>query len=200
MERRKQQDSDSVVTLSKFDADVDSNFSHFGLPVAPSPAPPLGPPLGPPFIGSSIPTSRPTDSDTLPRLHRRGLVTSKNICFANAVFQLLVHSPPFWNLFRELRDLKAQRGAVLKTVGGSTPLVDATVRFFNEFLAEGESPSKQQQSQSTTGETSKADEEKKDDNVVDSFEPTYMYDALKEKRQLKPLLVRSRAHVVASCY
>ncbi|KAI0267937.1 hypothetical protein BGY98DRAFT_925384, partial [Russula aff. rugulosa BPL654] len=103
-------------------------------------------------------------SPTLSRLSPRGLVNTGNICFANAVLQLLVNSPPFWSLFRELGDLKAQRGAgVPETGSGATPLVDATVIFFKEFL-------------------------KKDDNVVESFEPTYLYDAMKEKRQLKPLL------------
>jgi len=123
-------------------------------------------------------------------------VNTKNTCFANAVFQLLVNSPPF----RELVDLKGQRGAgVPETGGGATPLFDATVRFFKEFIVEEESPSTQQQSQPATGGTTRADGEKKDDNVVDSFEPTYMYDAMKEKRQLKLLLVRSRAHVAACC-
>jgi ubiquitin carboxyl-terminal hydrolase 10 len=125
-------------------------------------------------------------------------VNARNICFANAIFQLLVNTPPFWNLFR---NLKAQREAgIPETGGGVTPLVDATVRFFKEFLVEEESPSAQQQSQPATGGTSTADERKNDGNVVDSFEPTYLYDAMKEKRQLKPLLVRSRAHIVASCY
>jgi hypothetical protein len=162
-----------------------SNSSHFASP----------------SIRSSIPASRPTGSTTLPRLRARGLVNTGNICFANAVLQLLVNSPPFWNLFRELRDLKGRRGAgVSDTGGGVTPLVDATVRFFKEFIIEEELPSTQQQPQPATGGTSRANEEKKGDNVVGSFEPTYMYDAMKEKRQLKPLLVRSRAHVAASCY
>jgi ubiquitin carboxyl-terminal hydrolase 10 len=125
-------------------------------------------------------------------------VNTGNICFANAVLQLLVKLPPFWNLFRELDDLKGQRGAgVPETGGGATPLVDATVRFFNEFIVE-ESPSTQQQSQLATGGTSRADEEKKDDKVVDSFEPTYFYDAMEEKRQFKHLLVRSHTRVAAS--
>ncbi len=162
-----------------------SNFSHF----APS------------SIRSSIPTSRPTGSATLPRLRARGLVNAGNICFANAVLQLLVNLPPFWNLFKELGDLKGRRGAgVPETGGGATPLVDATVRFFKEFIVEEESPSMQQQSQPATGGTSRADEEKEHDSIVDSFEPSYMYDAMREKRQLKPLLVRPRAHVAASCY
>jgi hypothetical protein len=157
--------------------------------------------FAPPPIGSSIPASCPTGSATLPRLRARGLVNTGNMCFANAVLQLLVNSRPFWNLFREMDDLKGQRGAgVPQAGGGVTPLVDATVRFFKEFIVEEESPSTQQQTQPATGGTLRTEEEKKDDNVVDSFEPTYMYDAMKEKRQLKPLLVRSRAHAAVSCY
>jgi hypothetical protein len=149
----------------------------------------------PPSIGSSIPASRPTDSATLRRLHARGLVNSRNICFVNAVLQLLINLPPFLNLFRELGDLKGQRGVgVPETGGGATPLVDATMRFFKKFMVE-EQPSAEQQSQAATGGTLTAEKEK---NLVDSFEPTYMYDAMKEKRQLKPLLVRSRARVAAS--
>ena len=156
--------------------------------------------LASPSFGSSIPASRPTSSAALPRLRARGIVNTRNTCFASAVLQLLVNSPPFWNLFRELDDLKGQRGAgVPEAGGGATPLVDATLRFFKEFIADV-SPSTQRQSQPATGGTLRADEEKKDDNVFDSFEPTYMYDAMKENRQLKPLLVRSRTHVVASCY
>ncbi|KAI0264781.1 hypothetical protein BGY98DRAFT_1181764 [Russula aff. rugulosa BPL654] len=62
------------------------------------------------------------------------------------------------------------------------------LRFFKEFSFGEGSPSTQQRSQPATGGTSTADEEKEGDNVVDSFEPTYLYDAMREKRQLKPLL------------
>ena len=150
--------------------------------------------------GSSISASHPTGSATLPPLHPRGLVNTKNMCFANAVLQLLVNSPPFWNLFRELDDPKGRRpGGFPETGGGVTPLVDATVRFFNEFTV-GESPPTKQQSQLTLSRTSGADEEDKDDNIVDSFEPTYLYDAMKETTQLRPLLVRPCARIVASFY
>jgi ubiquitin carboxyl-terminal hydrolase 10 len=89
-----------------------------------------------------------------------------------------------------------QRGpGIPETGGGATPLLDATMRFFKEFIAHESSPSTQEQSQPATGGTLTAQEE---NNLVDSFEPTYMYDAMKEKRQLKPLLVRSRAHLAAS--
>ena len=155
-----------------------SNSSHFA----------------PPSSRSSIPASRPTDSATFPRLRARGLVNTGNTYFANAVLQLLVNSPPFWNLFRELGNLEEQRGAgVPETGGSSTPLVDATVRFFKEFMVEEDSPSAQQLSQLAACGTSTVDEEKKVDNVVDSFEPTYLYDVMREKRQLTPLLVCSRA-------
>ena len=161
-----------------------SNSSHFTLPL----------------ISSSIPASRLTSSTTFPRLRPRGLVNPKNMCFASAVFQLLVYSPPFWILYRELGDLKRQREAgISETGGGATPLVDATVRFFKEFMDDEDSPSTQQQSQPATGGTSRVDEDKKGDNV-DSFEPTYMYDAMKKKRQFNTLLVRSRANVAALCH
>ena len=200
---------------------------------------------------SSYPLCKITSHRLLPRLRARGLGNIGNVSFANAVLQLLANLPPSWNLFRELRDLKGQRGAGVPdtTGGGATPLVDATLRFLKEIIVEEKSPSTQQQSSSTQQQSSstqqqspsaqqqlpstqqqspsmqqqssstqqqlpstqqqshstqqqsqqamRADGEKKD---VDSFEPMYMYDAMKGKRQLKPLLVRSRAYAVASCY
>jgi hypothetical protein len=92
--------------------------------------------------------------------------------------------------------------------GNSTPLRlracglvnTRTVRFFKEFMVEEDLPSTQQLSQLAVCGTSTVNEEKKDDNVVDSFEPTYLYDAMREKRQLRPLLVCSRALLATSCY
>jgi Ubiquitin carboxyl-terminal hydrolase len=220
LEGSEQQDSDIVSSSAEPDT---SQF--FSTTSTPAPAPTLAPiptslpntpselydadvtsvsnslHFAPPSIVSSIPASCPTDGATFPRLRARGLVNTRNICFANAVLQLLVNSPPFWNLFRELGNLEGQREAgVPETGGGATPLVDTTVRFFKEFIVEGESPSTQQQSQPAACGTSRVDEEKKYDNVVDAFEPTYLYDAMKEKRQLKPLLVCSRALLAISCY
>ena len=125
-------------------------------------------------------------------------MNTKNICFANAVLQFLVYSSSLWNLFGELGDLKRRRGAGVPEIdGGATPLVDATEKIFKEFIVE-EEPLTQQQSQLGTGGASRADEENFEDRAVDLLE--YMYDAMVEKRQLMPLLVRSRAHVEAFCY
>ena len=120
------------------------------------------------------------------------------MCFGDAILQLLVNLPPFRDLFTELCDPKDQHAAgTSETCGGAIPLVDATVRFLKEFVVE-ESPSTEQQAQPAMSGTAGADEEKEDDNLVDSFEPAYMYDAMREKKQLKPLLVRSRAYVEVS--
>lgn len=114
------------------------------------------------------------------------------MCFANSVSQLLVHSPPFRNLLRELGDLKRQHGArVLEAGGGGTPLVDATERFIEEFMFKEESPPTQQSPQQAAGGKPREDGEKKERNAVDSFNLTYMYEAMKEKGKPKDILVRS---------
>jgi ubiquitin carboxyl-terminal hydrolase 10 len=129
-------------------------------------------------------------------MRARALVNNGNTCFANAVLQLLVYSPQFWNLFRELGDLKGLRGAGgLETGGGATPLVDVTVRFFEEFMFKGKElpPTQQLPRQTTGGKLSEDEEAEYEHKAVDSFEPIYIYDAMKEKRQLKKLLVGARA-------
>jgi hypothetical protein len=118
---------------------------------------------------------------------------------ANAVLQLLVHSPPPWNLFRELGNLKGQRGAGGPETGGATPLVDATVKFFEEFMFKEGPSTTQQPLQLATRGKQREEEEKKENKVVDSFEPTYMYAAMNEKRQLKNLLVCSRSQGALFC-
>ena len=145
---------------------------------------------------SSATPSRSTGNAALPHLRARGLVNTGSMCFANAVLQLLVHSPSFWELFRGLGDLKGLRGAgVPETSSGATPLVDAMLRFFEEFRSkEKEPPLPQEPPQQVAGGNVREDEEtKKVINTKDSFQPMYVYHAMKEKRRLKDLLVRSRA-------
>ena len=178
-----------------------STVVPFSIP-SPSPSPSPGDPPLPnteflAFFGStSLTPSRPTNNVTLPRIRARGLVNTGNICFANAVLQLLVHSPPFWNLFRELSDMKRQHGAeVPETGGSSTPLVDATVEFSDEFVyKEALSITQQLQQKAAKGKVTENEEGKKEHIVVDSFNTRHMYIAMKEKRRLKDLLVRSLGH------
>jgi hypothetical protein len=184
-----------------------STPSVVGLTVTPCHPPPHVPPMPSPrpvALLSATSPSRLTSGLSLSHLRPRGLVNGGNMCFANAVLQLLVHSPPSWNLFRELCELKEQRGALEcpETGGGATPLVDATMRFFEEFtFNENESHSTQQPLQPSPGGISREGEEKeKDNSVVDSFEPTYLYDAMKESRQLKNLLVGSRTDITPFCH
>ena len=165
---------------------------------APPPPPriPPSPHAESPASLSSTAPSRPIDNATLPRLRARGLINTGRKCIANVVLQLLVHSPPLWNLFTELRDLRGMRGeGDLETGRRATPLVDAMVKFSEEFMFQEKEPPPTQQplQQAAGGKQREDEEEKKDQNVVDSFEPIYVYDAMKEKSQLKKLLVSSRS-------
>ena len=69
------------------------------------------------------------------------------------------------------------------------------LRFFEEFrFKEKEPPPPQEPPQQVAGGNVREDEEtKKEINTKDSFEPMYVYPAMKEKRRLNDLLVRSRA-------
>jgi hypothetical protein len=62
----------------------------------------------------------------------------------------------FWNLSSDLGRLAGLTGQ--QTSGGTTPLVDATVRLLDEFAY------------------------KKKDDDSEPFTPMYVYDAMKEKR------------------
>ena len=144
--------------------------------------------------GTSL--SSPPENATLPRLRARGLINTGNMCFVNAVLQLLVYCPPFWNQSRDQGWLKGHQ-----TGGGKTVLVDATVRFLDEFAYKGKPPMRQQSIQPTErGKKREHEKVKKDDDDMNPFMPTYMYDAMKEKRQLKNMLVRSFAYAAPFCY
>jgi ubiquitin carboxyl-terminal hydrolase 10 len=126
------------------------------------------------------------------------------MCFANAVLQLLVYCPPFWKLFRELGRLMGPRdsGEGQGANGSATLLVGATVRFLEEFVYEEKMPLPTQQSKQRTGNVTAKEEgdEKKEDDGVDSFIPTYVYDAMKEKKRFDNMRVRLRVHVASFCY
>ncbi|KAF8467097.1 hypothetical protein DFH94DRAFT_639094 [Russula ochroleuca] len=157
-----------------------SSVAGFSGPVSspPSHVPPLPTAEFLSLVDGTTPF-RPTGDAALPHIRPHGLVNTGSMCFSNAVLQLLVHFPPLWNLFRQLGDLKGQRGEGGPATGdGATPLVDATVRFFEEFMNKEKASTRR----AVGGEA------KKEPDAVDSFEPTYIYDATKEKRKLKSLL------------
>ena len=123
-------------------------------------------------------------------------MNSGNKRFANAVLQLLVHCPPFWDLFKDRGRLIEQQGSgegyEQETGGDATPLVDATIKFLDEFVYK-EAPSvvPQPQEEAGKGKSKEGEEEKKEHDTVDSLELTYIYDVMKEKSQLNRLLVRT---------
>jgi hypothetical protein len=84
---------------------------------------------------------------------------------------------------------------------GATPLVDAKVKFLDEFVYNEELSVTQQMKLSTErGGARESEEGKKEHDAADSFNPRYLYDAMKEKTQLKYLLVCSRAQDTLFCY
>ncbi|KAG1782392.1 hypothetical protein EV702DRAFT_1064079 [Suillus placidus] len=111
------------------------------------------------------------------RIRPRGLVNSGNLCFANAVLQVLVYCPPFWRFFTDL-------GRLLEpTEDSKTPLVDATIRFVREFTpkerAHVEGKGKGVERYGLNGLV----HEEVDEDILDSFMPIYVHDALKEKKR-----------------
>ena len=170
-----------------------SSVIGFSIPATPPPPRPPPPPIAESLalLRSTTPP-RPSGDAALLRLRVRGLVNAGSMCFANAILQLLVHSPPFWDLFRELGGLKGRRGEGGQETGGcATPLVDATVRLFEEFVVkENELPPMQRPPQQAAGGKPREDGGgTKEHTAVDLM---YMYDAMKEKRRLETFLVRSR--------
>jgi ubiquitin carboxyl-terminal hydrolase 10 len=113
------------------------------------------------------------------------------MCFANAVLQLLVYSPPFWRLFKELGRLMGQReqGEGQGRGDGATPLVDATVKLLEEFVHEDKKPLPTPTPTQVSRGKAKEEEEKKEEEGVDSFMPTYVYDAMKEKKRFDNMRV-----------
>lgn len=110
-----------------------------------------------------------------------------NLCFANAVLQVLVYCPPFWRFFTDL-------GRLLQPAEESkTPLVDATIRFVKEFTpkerlpVEGKGKGKGK-GVDRYGANGLVREEVEED-IMESLMPTYVHDALKEKKRFDHMRV-----------
>ena len=120
---------------------------------------------------------------TARRPHPFKLDGNGNLYLASAVLQSLVYCPPFRELFRDLG--QCEGGEI---GGGPTPLVDATVRFLDEFAYKEKSSLAHQAARSKLRED---EDGKKEDKGVHSFLSTDVYDALREKRRFISIRVRS---------
>lgn len=115
----------------------------------------------------------------VPQIRPRGLVNTGNMCFANAVLQTLVYTPPFFRLFNELGKYISGTGSnATKWADKDTSLVNATVEFLKEFKPKTKDTSK----------NSYDDDE--DFDAIDSFIPSYVYDAMKENSRFENMGVR----------
>ncbi|KAJ3530235.1 hypothetical protein NM688_g7738 [Phlebia brevispora] len=118
----------------------------------------------------------PTGHASPPRICPRGLINTGNMCFANAVLQVLVYCQPFYRLFTELG--KYLESNTQKDGPKTTPLVDATIQFLKEF--EPKKPD--------VDPRSKGKERQEDFDDLDSFIPTYVYDVMKEKKRFASMV------------
>jgi ubiquitin carboxyl-terminal hydrolase 10 len=101
----------------------------------------------------------------------------------------MVYCLPFNRLFSELGRLLAGANGGKEWVPGGTPLVDATIGFLKEFAVEdGKGKDMINRGRLDDDEESKG---------KDAFIPTYVYDALKEKKRFDNMRVRSPASIVS---
>lgn len=123
----------------------------------------------------------PPPSNVPPKIQPRGLINTGNMCFANAVLQVLIYCQPFNRLFSELG--KYLSGPVVgsqKEGTKATPLVDAIIQFMKEFAPEPPADAKVK------------GKERDDFYEPEAFIPTYVYDAMKEKKRFANMTVRSQ--------
>ena len=103
--------------------------------------------------------------------------------------------------------MRVRRGAGgLETGDSATQLMDAMIRYLEEFVIKEKVPLSTQQSLQyiAEGKPGEHEQAKKGHDALDSFKPRYVYDAMKEKSQLKHLLVRThdqlRRFGIDSCW
>jgi ubiquitin carboxyl-terminal hydrolase 10 len=90
------------------------------------------------------------------------------------VLQVLVYCPPFWCFFTDL-------GRLLEPTESKTPLVNVTFRFAREFAPKERAPI-EGKGVEHYGSNALVHEGVEED-IMDSFMPIYVHDALKEKKR-----------------
>ncbi|KAK7455261.1 hypothetical protein VKT23_011133 [Stygiomarasmius scandens] len=147
----------------------------------------------------STSSSSPSGAADPSKIRPRGLINTGNMCFANSVLQVLLYCPPFFRLFFELGKHLPSSGVDEPVVGNNplkVPLVKATIEFLRDFLppekkskeGKGESGVGSGASPSGSGKGKGKEKEKEEYGEEDewereSFIPTYVYDAMKEKKR-----------------
>jgi ankyrin repeat protein len=118
------------------------------------------------------------------RVRVRGIVNTGNMCFANAVLQVLVYCEHFWRLFGE-HGLGAAGVAPRRADDDvRTPLVDATVQFLKEFAVEGGVAPVGGEGEMGKGKARAARERLDvgdEHDEGEAFVPAYIYEAMKER-------------------
>lgn len=108
----------------------------------------------------------PRPNGPLPTVKPRGLTNTGNMCFANAVLQTLAYTPPFVRFFTEFQQCGPDPAdESYESEAKLIPLVTAVVEFLKEFKP--------------TNQIGEKDED--DFEGIDSFIPSNIYDAMKEK-------------------
>ncbi|KAI5819056.1 hypothetical protein BZA77DRAFT_242331 [Pyronema omphalodes] len=118
-------------------------------------APPAFPTLAELFDGFQV-----KQDIVVPLLEPRGLINTGNMCFMNAILQMLVHCGPFYYFLDRISSASA------KSFKNETPLLETMIQFMQEFRVV------------TKDSRSKI---KPEDQLVrgDSFAPEYVYDTIK---------------------
>lgn len=117
------------------------------------------------------------------KIRPRGLVNSGNMCFANAVLQVLVYCQPFHSFFAEVGKLLPPHKATSSDEDdhAAAPLVRATVNFLQEFMVKTPSPSSKGKERARNGNEETFNDGSESD--WDAFLPNNFYDAMKEKKR-----------------
>ncbi|KAF7291244.1 Ubiquitin carboxyl-terminal hydrolase [Mycena indigotica] len=158
----------------------------------------------------TVPTSptisiKPTPVRLPPALTPRGLINTGNMCFANAVLQVLLCTRAFYGLFENLQSVLGEQaflgdrnGEEFPAVNGNgiqkkeekdqgplgpAPLVRATATFLKEFVRNGKGGGARGGTRTMTNKgKARADEQQLEEDG-EAFIPTMVYDALKGKKR-----------------